>query len=47
MAVHAGGKVEMAQLEYRASRLVRGVSAAAGLRAGFGEASATEVVSAR
>eukprot|EP00884_Botryococcus_braunii_P017700 jgi/Botrbrau1/4613/Bobra.60_2s0096.2 len=42
-----GRKVEMAQLEYQASRLVRGVSAAAGLRAGFGDASATEVVSAR
>lgn len=37
----------MAQLEYMSSRLVRGVAAAAGRRAGFGDAAATEVVSAR
>lgn len=40
-------KVEMASLDYKASRLVRNVDAATGQRAGFGEGGLTEVVSAR
>lgn len=40
-------QVEMAALDYKASRLVRSVDAATGQRAGFGEGGLTEVVSAR
>ena len=40
-------QVEMAALELRASRLVRGRDAASGQRGGFGEQGASAVVSAR
>ncbi|CAL8470607.1 g10149 [Coccomyxa elongata] len=40
-------QVEMASLDYKASRLVRSMDAVTGQRAGFGEGGATEVVSAR
>ncbi|BDA45810.1 probable GTPase HflX [Coccomyxa sp. Obi] len=40
-------QVEMASLDYKASRLVRSLDTATGQRAGFGEGGATEVVSAR
>lgn len=40
-------QVELAAVEYKASRLVRALDAASGQRAGFGEGGLTEVVSAR
>ena len=40
-------QVEVAKLEYRASRLVRATNAATGKKGGFGEGGASEVVSAR
>ena len=46
MAVH-GMQVELASLDYKASRLVRSLDAASGQRGGFGEGGLTEVVSAR
>ena len=40
-------QVELASLDYKASRLVRSLDAASGQRGGFGEGGLTEVVSAR
>ena len=45
--VSGGVQVEMAALQYRSSRLVRGLDAKTGERKGFGEDGRTEVVSAR
>jgi len=42
-----GVQVEVAALQYRSSRLVRGLDAKTGERKGFGEDGRTEVVSAR
>ncbi len=43
----SGMQVELASLDYKASRLVRSLDAASGRRGGFGEGGLTEVVSAR
>ena len=40
-------QVELASLDYKASRLVRSLDAASGQRGGFGEGGLSEVVSAR
>lgn len=42
-----GAQVELAALDYKASRLVRSLDSASGQRGGFGEGGLTEVVSAR
>lgn len=42
-----GMQVELASLDYKASRLVRSLDAVSGQRGGFGEGGLTEVVSAR
>lgn len=39
--------MDIAKLEYRASRLVRATNDATGKKGGFGEGGASEVVSAR
>ena len=42
-----GTQVEIAKLEYRASRLVRATNTETGKKGGFGEQGGSEVVSAR